>query len=66
MLTIISILLALGINFSIPPIPDSKKSIQTENYLRIGFSFNYYESENLTDKERNYRIKVIYVIFLSI
>ena len=61
MWTIISILFALGINFSIPPIPESKKYIKTDSYLQIGFPFNYYEGENLTDEELNYRIKVIYV-----
>ena len=61
MWTIISILFALGINFSIPPIPESKKSIKTDSYLQIGFPFNYYEGDNLTDEELNYRIKVIYV-----
>ena len=54
MWTIISILFALGINFSIPPIPESKKSIKTDSYLQIGFPFNYYEGENLTDEELNY------------
>ena len=61
MWTVISILLALGINFSIPPIPESKKSIKTDSYRQIGFPFNYYEGENLTDEELNYRIKVISV-----
>lgn len=61
MWTIILILFALGINFSIPSIPESKKSIRTESYLQIGFPFNYYEGESLTDEELNYRIRVIYV-----
>lgn len=61
MWTIISILFALGINFSIPSISESKKSIRTDSYLQIGFPFNYYEGENLTDEELNYRIQVIYV-----
>lgn len=59
MWTIISMLFALGINFSIPPIPDSKKYIKTDS--QIGFPFNYYEGDNLIDEELNYRIKVIYV-----
>ena len=54
MWTIISIFFALGINFSIPPIPESKKSIKTDSYLQINFPFNYYEGENLTDEELNY------------
>jgi len=61
MWTFISILFALGINFSIPSIAKSKKSIRTESYLQIGFPFNYYEGESLTDEELNYRIRVIYV-----
>lgn len=65
MWTIISILFALGINFSIPPILDSKRSIKTDSYLQIGFPFNYYEGENLTDEELNYRIKVIYVTYFT-
>ena len=61
MSTIISILVALGINFLIPPIPESKNLSKTDSYLQIGFPFNYYEGDNLTDEELNYRIKVIYV-----
>ena len=61
MWTIISILFALGINFSIRPIPENKKSIKTDSYLQIGFPFNYYEGEKLIDEKLNYRIKVIYV-----
>jgi len=60
MWTTISVFFALVIHFSIPPIPESKKSVKTDNYLQIGFPYNYYEGENLTAEELNYRIKVIY------
>lgn len=61
MWTIISLFCALGINFAIPFIPENHKFIKTDNYLQIGFPFNYYEGENLTDEEVNYRIRVIYI-----
>lgn len=65
MWTVISLLFALGINFSIPTISESKKSIKTDSYLQLGFPFNYYQGENLTNQERNYRIKVIYVTWFT-
>ena len=61
MRTITSIFLALWINFSIPPISEIKKFIKMASYLQVGFPFNYYEGENLTDEELNYWIKVIYM-----
>ena len=61
MWTIISLFCALGINFAIPSIPENHKFIKTDNYLQRGFPFNYYEGENLTEEEVNYRIRVIYI-----
>ena len=61
MWTLISVSLALLINFYSPDIPKSKKIYGTETYLQRGFPFNYYEGESLTDEELNYRIRIIYL-----
>ena len=60
MLGLISVLLALGINFSIP---ENNKSlvINKKYYQKIGFPYQYFEGEVLTDEEVNYRIRLIYI-----
>lgn len=42
MWTTMSILSALVINFYSPEIPENKKSIVENNYLQIGFPFQYF------------------------
>lgn len=61
----ISFLLALRINFLIPEIPEKNRSIViNQKYLKqLGFPYQYFPDEILTDEEVNYRIQVIYVSF---
>ena len=56
---IILIIFALEINFLTPSIPENKKFIIPNNYLKRGFPFNYYQGETLTDEEWNCWIRVI-------
>lgn len=45
---IISFILSVIINFSVPPIPESKRSITKKSYVDYverGFPFNYYQGE---------------------
>ena len=63
MWTFISVILALGINFSIPEIPEipeNNKSIviNKKYYQRIGFPYQYFPKEVLTDEQVNYRIQI--------
>ena len=41
--------------------PESNKSIKTENYLQRDFPLHHYKGKNLTQEQVNYRIKVICV-----
>lgn len=65
MLTFFSVLLALGINFYTPEIQKNNKPIVTDQryFPQFGFPYQYFLGEYLTDKDVNYRIRVIYVSF---
>ena len=66
MWTLISVLLTLGINFYTPEIPENKKSmvIHENYYQRIGFPYQYFPGEVLTDEQVNYRIRLISINFM--
>ena len=59
--TLVSISLAVAINFLAPETPQNYKSnvIDQKYFKQYGFPFDL--GENLTDEEVNYRIRVIYI-----
>ena len=61
-----SILSALVINFYSPEIPENKKSIVENNYLQIGFPFQYFEGEILGEEEVHYRVRLTYLYFMFV
>ncbi len=67
MWTLISVGLALLINFYSPEIPENKKSIKTnyaKNKIITGFPYQYFKGEVLTDEMLEFRIRVIYISFM--
>jgi hypothetical protein len=63
MWSLISLSLALIIYFYSPEIPSYKKSmvINEENYSPIGFPYQYFEGEFLSENEVKYRLRVIFI-----
>jgi len=63
MWTLVSVSLALLIHFCTPEIPEFKKSllISETNYSPIGFPYQYFEGESLTEGEVKYRLRVIFI-----
>lgn len=67
MWTLISVGLALVINFYSPEIPENKKSIKNnypKNKIITGFPYQYFKGEVLTDEMVEFRIRVIYISFM--
>ena len=67
MWTLISVGLALVINFYSPEIPENKKSIKNnypKNKIITGFPYQYFKGEVLTDEMGEFRIRVIYISFM--
>jgi hypothetical protein len=67
MWTLISVGLALVINFYSPEIPENKKSIKNnyeKNKIIKGFPYQYFKGEVLTDEMVEFRIRVIYISFI--
>jgi hypothetical protein len=67
MWTLISVSLALVINFYSPEIPENKKSIKNnyaKNKIITGFPYQYFKGEVLTDEMVEFRIRVIYMSFM--
>ena len=67
MWTLISVGLALSINFYSPEIPENKKSIKNnyaKNKIITGFPYQYFKGEVLTDEMGEFRIRVIYISFM--
>lgn len=63
MWTLISVSFALIINFFTPNIPEYVKVIKNKLTL-TGFPYQYFPEKILTEKERNSRIRVIYICFM--
>jgi hypothetical protein len=66
MWTLISVSLALVINFYSPKIPENKKLIKNnsaKNKIIQGFPYQYFE-ELLTDEMIQFRIRLIYIYFI--
>ena len=63
MWTLISVSFALIINFFTPNIPEDVKVIKNKLTL-TGFPYQYFPEKILTEKERNSRIRVIYIYFM--
>lgn len=72
MWTLISVGLALVINFYSPEIPENKKSIKNnyaKNKIITGFPYQYFKGEVLTDEMVEFRIRTIYIssmIFITV
>lgn len=67
MWTLISVGLALVINFYSPEIPENKKSIKNnyaKNKIITGFPYQYFKGEVLTDEMVEFRIRLIYIFFM--
>ena len=66
MWTLISVSLALGIHFYTPDIPKNKKSMLiNENYYgQIGFPYQYFSVECLSEEEVHYRLRLIYIYLM--
>lgn len=67
MWTLISVGLALVINFYSPEIPENKKSIKNnypKNKIITGFPYQYFKGEVLTDEMVEFRIRVSYISFM--
>ena len=67
MWTLISVGLAVVINFYSPEIPENKKSIKNnyaKNKIITGFPYQYFKGEVLTDEMVEFRIRVIYISFM--
>ena len=67
MWTLISVGLALVINFYSPEIPENKKSIKNnyaKNKIITGFPYQYFKGEVLTDEMVDFQIRVIYISFI--
>ena len=67
MWTLISVSLALVINFYSPEIPKNKKSIRNnypKNKIITSFPYQYFEGEVLTDEMVEFRIRLIYISFM--
>nr|YP_010444279.1 hypothetical protein NQZ09_pgp140 [Fibrocapsa japonica]UTE95166.1 hypothetical protein FjapPt_p084 [Fibrocapsa japonica] len=67
MWTLISVGLALIINFYSPEIPENKKSIKNKyakNKIIPGFPYQYFKGEVLTDEMVEFHIPVIYISFI--
>ena len=67
MWTLISVGLALIINFYSPEIPETKKSIKNnyaKNKIITGFPYQYFKGEVLTDEMVEFRIRLIYIYFM--
>jgi hypothetical protein len=67
MWTFISVILTLGINFCSSEIPENKKSIVINKnyYQRIGFPYQYFPDELLSEEEVHYRFFLIYIYLIS-
>ena len=66
MCTFISVILALRINFYSPEIPENKKSmvINKNYYQRIGFPYQYFLNEFLSEDEVDCRLRLIYIYLM--
>ena len=62
MIQFISIFLALVINFLVTETNQSFLRNNKESH-KLGFPYQYFCEENLTDEEINYRLRLIYVLF---
>lgn len=60
MLTILSVLLALGVHFGIPQTRKSNDSEKTY-YQQLGFPSQYFAGEFLSEEEVHYRLLLIYI-----
>jgi hypothetical protein len=62
---LISVSLALIINFYSPEITKNTKSmgiiINKENYQQIGFPYQYFQGEFLSEDDAKYRLRMIFI-----
>lgn len=66
MTILISIILALIITFSNPQVPQNFKYISTSQIKIIkGFPYEYFDGEILTNEVVEFRIRLIYIYFMT-